>query len=85
MFTSNRTLLVITAQLGLKVHAMDVDTAFFNAPINLNVNVGGAHRSHYLRGCVCLFGHKTTCVFVLVFLSFWQLNARVFVKNFVDA
>ena len=31
--------------------------------------------------CVCLFGHKTTCVFVLVFLSFWQLNARVFVKK----
>ena len=35
-----------------------------------NVNVGGARRSHYLRGCVCLFGHKTTCVFVLVFSVF---------------
>jgi Reverse transcriptase (RNA-dependent DNA polymerase) len=32
-FTSIRTLLAITAQLGLKVHQMDVDTAFLNAPI----------------------------------------------------
>ena len=29
-------------------------------------NVGGARRSHYLRECV-FFGHKTTCVFELVF------------------
>ena len=36
-FTSIRTLLAITAQLGLKVHAMDVDTAFLNAPINEDV------------------------------------------------
>ena len=32
-FTSIWTLLAITAQLGLKVHQMDVDTAFLNAPI----------------------------------------------------
>ena len=32
-----------------------------------NVNVGGARRSHYLRGCVSGFGHKTACVFALVF------------------
>ena len=32
-FTSIRTMLAITAQLGLKVHQMDVDTAFLNAPI----------------------------------------------------
>ena len=32
-FTSIRTLLAITAQLGLQVHQMDVDTAFLNAPI----------------------------------------------------
>ena len=31
-FTSIRTLLAITAQLGLKVHQMDVDTAFLNSP-----------------------------------------------------
>ena len=36
-FTSIRTLLAITAQLGLKVHAMDVDTAFLNAPINEDI------------------------------------------------
>ena len=37
-----------------------------------NVNVGGgAHRSHYLRGCVIVFDHKTACVFALVYLSFW--------------
>ena len=36
-FTSIRTLLTITAQLGLKVHAMDVDTAFLNAPINEDI------------------------------------------------
>ena len=36
-----------------------------------NVNVGGARRSHYLRGCVSVFGHKTACVFALVLLSFW--------------
>ena len=36
-----------------------------------DVNVGGARRSHYLRVCVCVcFGHKTTCVFVLVFSVF---------------
>ena len=35
-----------------------------------NVNVGGAHRSHYLRGCVSVFGHKTACVFALVFSVF---------------
>ena len=35
-----------------------------------NVNVGGAHRSHYLRGCVRVFGHKTACVFALVFSVF---------------
>ena len=32
-FTSIRTLLAITAQLGLKVHQMNVDTAFLNASI----------------------------------------------------
>ena len=32
-FTSIWTLLAITAQHGLKVHQMDVDTAFLNAPI----------------------------------------------------
>ena len=32
-FASIRTLLAITAQLDLKVHQMDVDTAFLNAPI----------------------------------------------------
>ena len=32
MFTSIRTLLAITAQLGLKVHQIDLDTAFLNAP-----------------------------------------------------
>jgi Reverse transcriptase (RNA-dependent DNA polymerase) len=37
MFTSIRALLVITTQLGLKVHAMDVDTAFLNAPINEDI------------------------------------------------
>jgi Reverse transcriptase (RNA-dependent DNA polymerase) len=31
--TSIWTLLAITAQLGLKVHQMDVDTAFLNVPI----------------------------------------------------
>ena len=36
-FTSIRTLLAITAQLGLKVHQMDVDTAFLNAPINKDI------------------------------------------------
>ena len=36
-FTSIRTLLAITAQLGLKVHAMDVDTAFLNAPITEDI------------------------------------------------
>ena len=36
-----------------------------------NVNVGGARRSHYLRGCVSVFSHKTACVFALVLLSFW--------------
>ena len=37
------------------------------------VNVGGARRSHYLCVCVCVcvcFGHKTTCVFALVFSVF---------------
>ena len=37
---------------------------------SLNVNVGGAHRSHYLRGCVGDFGHKTACVFALDFSVF---------------
>ena len=32
-FTSIWTLLAITAQLGLKVRQMDVDTAFLNAPL----------------------------------------------------
>jgi Reverse transcriptase (RNA-dependent DNA polymerase) len=32
-FTSIRKLLAITAQLGLKVHQIDMDTAFLNAPI----------------------------------------------------
>ena len=36
-FTSIRTLLAITAQLGLKVHVMNVDTAFLNAPINQDI------------------------------------------------
>jgi Reverse transcriptase (RNA-dependent DNA polymerase) len=36
-FTSIRTLLTITAQLGLKVYAMDVDTAFPNAPITEDI------------------------------------------------
>ena len=36
-FTSICALLAITAQLGLKVHAMDVDTAFLNAPINEDI------------------------------------------------
>jgi Reverse transcriptase (RNA-dependent DNA polymerase) len=31
-FTSIRTLLAITTQLGLKVHQLNVDTAFLNAP-----------------------------------------------------
>jgi Reverse transcriptase (RNA-dependent DNA polymerase) len=31
--TSIRTLLAITAQLGQKVHQMDVDTAFLSTPI----------------------------------------------------
>jgi Reverse transcriptase (RNA-dependent DNA polymerase) len=33
-FTSIWTLLAITAQLSLKVHQMDVDTALLNAPIS---------------------------------------------------
>jgi hypothetical protein len=34
-------------------------------------NMGGARRSHYLRGCVRLiFGQKVTCVFEFVFLPF---------------
>ena len=36
-FTSFRTLLAITAQLGLKVYAMVVDTAFLNAPITEDI------------------------------------------------
>jgi hypothetical protein len=36
-FTSIRTLLAIAAQLGLQVRAMDVDTAFLNAPINEDI------------------------------------------------
>jgi Reverse transcriptase (RNA-dependent DNA polymerase) len=35
--TSIHTLIAITAQLGLKVYAMDVDTAFLNAPINEDI------------------------------------------------
>ena len=35
-----------------------------------NVNVEGARRSHYLSGCVSVFGHKTACVFALVFSVF---------------
>jgi len=33
-FTSIRILLAISAQLGLQVHQMDVDTAFLNAPLD---------------------------------------------------
>jgi Reverse transcriptase (RNA-dependent DNA polymerase) len=36
-FTSILTLLEITAELGLKGHAMDVDTAFLKAPINEDI------------------------------------------------
>jgi Reverse transcriptase (RNA-dependent DNA polymerase) len=36
-FTSIRTLLAITAQLGLKVHQMGVDTAFLNASIYADI------------------------------------------------
>ena len=36
-FTSIHTLLAISAQLGLKVHAMNVDTVFLNAPINEDI------------------------------------------------
>ena len=41
-----------------------------------NVNVGGARRSHYLRGCVsvCLVVRPHAYLY-LFFLSFWQLNA----------
>ena len=46
-----------------------------------NVNVGGARRSHYLRGCVSVSVIRPHAYLYLFFLSFWQLNARVFVKN----
>ena len=36
-FTSIRTLLAISAQLGLQVRQMDVDTAFLNAEISENI------------------------------------------------
>ena len=36
-FTSIRTLLAISAQLGLQVRQMDVDTAFLNASISENI------------------------------------------------
>ena len=36
-FTSIRTLLAISAQLGLQVRQMDVDTAFLNAPISEDI------------------------------------------------
>ena len=44
------------------------------------INVGGARRSHYRRGCVCVcLGHKATCfVFVLVFLFFDNLMLEFF-------
>jgi Reverse transcriptase (RNA-dependent DNA polymerase) len=37
MFTSIRTVLALSAQLGLKVRQMDVDTAFLNADIYENI------------------------------------------------
>ena len=51
-----------------------------------NVNVGGARRSHYLRGCVsvCLVIRPHAYLY-LFFLSFWQLNARVFIKKILCA
>ena len=36
-FTSIRTVLALSAQLGLKVRQMDVDTAFLNADISENI------------------------------------------------
>ena len=36
-FTSIRTVLAISAQLGLHVRQMDVDTAFLNAPIKEDI------------------------------------------------
>ena len=47
------------------------------------INVGGARRSHYRRGCVCVcLGHKATCfVFVLVFLFFDNLMLEFFKKK----
>ena len=36
-FTSIRTLLAISAQLGLQVRQMGVDTAFLNAPISEDI------------------------------------------------
>ena len=38
-FTSLRTVLALSAQLGLKVRQMDVDTAFVNADISENIRV----------------------------------------------
>jgi Reverse transcriptase (RNA-dependent DNA polymerase) len=37
MFTSIQTVLALSAQLGLKVRQMDVDTAFLNADISKNI------------------------------------------------
>ena len=48
--TSIRTLLAITAQLGLKVHAMDVDTAFLNAPITEDIWYRYLRELNYLLG-----------------------------------
>ena len=46
-----------------------------------SVNVGGARRSHYLRGCVSVFGHKATCVFELVFSAFLITECTSFSKK----
>ena len=48
-----------------------------------NVNVGGARRSHCLRGCVSVFGHKATCVFEPVFLLFDNLMLEFLQKSFM--